>query len=253
MAREARRKSQTGIYHIMLKGIDDRNIFLDEEDKLLFLKKLIAAKDTAEFKLYGYCLMDNHVHLIMEESEEIGTSIKRITVGYVHWHNNKYGRTGHLFQNRFLSEPVETEGYLLAVLRYIHQNPLKAMLVKQLRDYLWSSYNQYIALYNERENHIDGHLIKTHFNSSNEFDKFMNENDNQKFLEYKQVKKYTDAMLRNIINKEFNCDNISNLSIEERKEQIKEIYQSTGASIRQLGRVLGMGKGVIENALKQDR
>lgn len=253
MARQARKKSATGIYHIMLRGIDGREIFLDTEDKKVFLNKLFKAKENVNFKLYGYCLMDNHVHLLMEESEEIGTSIKRITVGYVHWYNNKYARTGHLFQNRYLSEPVESEKYLLAVLRYIHQNPQKAMLVKQAKDYLWSSYIEYLALYNEEETNIDGQLIRSYFNTSNEFEKFMGEYDNQNFLEYKQVKKYTDNMLRNIIKKEFNNYNIPELTIEERNKLIKEIYRKTGVSIRQLGRVLGIGKGVIENALRQDK
>lgn len=248
-----KKKSETGIYHIMLRGIDGRDIFLDKEDKKVFLNKLLKAKENAKFKLYGYCLMDNHVHLLIEESEEIGISIKRITVGYVHWHNNKHGRTGHLLQNRYLSEPVESEKYLLAVLRYIHQNPQKDMLVKQAKDYLWSSYIEYIALYNREETNIDGQLVRSYFNNSNKFEKFMGEYDNQNFLEYKQVKKHTDNMLRNIIKKEFNSDNISGLLIEERNKLINEIYQNTGVSIRQLGRVLGVGKGVIENALKQDK
>jgi len=131
MPRQARKKSATGIYHIMLRGIDGRNIFLDDEDRSKFIEKLLSAKQNANFKLYGYCLMDNHVHLLIEENEEIGTSVKRITVGYVQWHNNKYGRTGHLFQNRYNSEVVETESYLVTVLRYIHQNPVKANIVKE--------------------------------------------------------------------------------------------------------------------------
>ena len=141
MARQSREKSETGIYHVMIRGIDKRNIFLDKEDKIKFLEKLIQAKEAAKFKLYAYCLMDNHVHLLIQESEEIGTSIKRLTVGYVQWHNNKYARTGHLFQNRYMSEVVETEEYLISVLRYIHQNPVKAKMVKNCTNYLWSSYN----------------------------------------------------------------------------------------------------------------
>ena len=92
MARQARKRSITGIYHIMLRGIDKRNIFLDDKDKMIFLQKLLKAKESANFNLYGYCLMDNHLHLLIHESEEIGISIKRITVGYAIWHNNKYGR-----------------------------------------------------------------------------------------------------------------------------------------------------------------
>lgn len=120
MPRQARVRSITGIYHIMLRGIDKRDIFLENEDKLKFLECIERAKAKGNFKVLGYCLMDNHIHMLLKESEEIGTSIKRITVGYVGWHNKKYDRTGHLFQNRYLSEPVTTEEYLLTVLRYIH-------------------------------------------------------------------------------------------------------------------------------------
>jgi len=77
MARTTRKRSETGIYHIMLRGIDRREIFLDDEDRVKFIEKLMRAKETADFDLYGYCLMDKHVHLLIKENEEIGTSIKR--------------------------------------------------------------------------------------------------------------------------------------------------------------------------------
>lgn len=128
----------------MLRGIDKRDIFIDAEDNVKFLQKLLKAKGTVSFKLFGYCLMDNHVHLLIKESEDIGTSIKRITVGYVQWHNRRHERTGHLCQNRYMSEAVEDESYLINVLRYIHQNPVKAGLSKNVEEYKWSSYNEYI-------------------------------------------------------------------------------------------------------------
>lgn len=79
MPRSARQKSITGIYHIMLRGIDKRDIFLENEDKMKFLESINKAKETGKFELYGYCLMDNHIHMLIKESEEIGTSVKRIT------------------------------------------------------------------------------------------------------------------------------------------------------------------------------
>lgn len=89
--------------------------------------------------------MTNHVHMLLKtETEEIGDVVKRITLGYAQYHNVKNGRTGHLFQNRFKSEPVNTDEYFLVVLRYIHQNPIKAGIVKRIEDYRWSSYNAYI-------------------------------------------------------------------------------------------------------------
>lgn len=81
--------------------------------------------------------VDNHVRLLIKEGEEIGESMKRITVGYVQWHNSKYARTGHLFQNRYKSEVVETESYFLSVLRYIHQNLPKANIEKHIDQYFF--------------------------------------------------------------------------------------------------------------------
>jgi len=115
MATQARKRSSTGIYHVMLRDIDRKDIFLDDEDRTKFLESIIKAKQKGKFKIYGYCLMDNHIHMLIKEDEEIGKIIKPITVGYVVWHNKSHERTGHLFQNRYLSEPVETENYFIAV------------------------------------------------------------------------------------------------------------------------------------------
>ena len=252
MARQARKRSETGIYHIMLRGIDKRNTFLDKEDRIKFLEQLFKAKETAEFKLYGYCLMDNHVHLLIQESEEIGTSIKRLTVGYVQWHNNKYARTGHLFQNRYMSEVVETEEYLISVLRYIHQNPVKAKMVKNCTNYLWSSYNEYISVYKEGKPSIDCKLVKSYFIEKESFEEYMNANNKDEHLEYIEVKKHRDEVLKEDLKKEIKTITLKEISMVERNRMIKDIYISTGASIRQLGRVLGIGKNIIEKAIKQD-
>ena len=98
MPREKRRKNETGIYHIMVRGINGQRIFKDYEDKEKFMQAMYKAKEKGKFLLYGYCFMDNHVHLLIKESEEVGTSLKRITVSYDQWYNNKYGRQGHFFR-----------------------------------------------------------------------------------------------------------------------------------------------------------
>jgi REP element-mobilizing transposase RayT len=253
MPRRAREKSSTGIYHVMLRGIDKRNIFLDDEDRMKFIEYIGKARENGGFKVYGYCLMDNHVHILIKEGEEIGESIKRITVGYVGWHNRKYERTGHLFQNRFLSEPVETDAYLLMVLRYIHQNPVKARMVNKAEDYQWSSYKQYYLSYQKQDSFIDGDLIKTYFKTFEDFSNYMNAYNNDECLEHNVIKRYNDNTLKEIIEKEYNIDKLPKLSIEERNEIIKEIYDKTNASIRQLSRIIGLGKTAVEKAIKEDR
>lgn len=145
MPRTAREISATGIYHVMLRGLDKRNIFLKVRDCRKFLHFVEKAKEKSDFLLLGYCVMPNHVHLLLKtETDPVGDIMKRITVGYVQYHNLAHERFGHLFQNRFRSETVEDDQYFKTVLRYIHQNPVKARMVDHPKAYQWSSYVDYM-------------------------------------------------------------------------------------------------------------
>lgn len=252
MPRMNREKSETGIYHVMMRGIDKRCILLDDEDNEQFINSLINAKEAGEFKLYGYCLMKNHIHLLMEENEPIGDSIKRIGVSYVGWHNRKYGRIGPLFQGRFRSEPVNSEGYLLTVLRYIHQNPLKANMVKNLSDYKWSSYNNFIESFKGSSTFIDKELLREYFPNMNSFIRYMNDKETSNCLEIEEKKGYSDNELKNRIT---NCYKINDMSQISNKDEvlatIKMIYEDIDTSIRQLSRVLKIRKSLVEKAIKK--
>lgn len=252
MPRLARVKSITKIYHIMLRGIDKRDIFIEDEDRFKFLDNINNAKKIGNFELYGYCLMDNHVHILIKENEEIGISIKRITVGYVGWHNKKYERVGHLFQNRFLSEPVTTEKYLLTVLRYIHQNPVKANMVQRAQDYAWSSFNDYYLYYNNQNTLINGDLIKFYLNTFEEFNKFMDTDNNDECLENKTIAHINDKNLKELISLEYNVSDLIELPVNEKCKLIKDIYRKKSSSIRQLSRVFGLGKTLVEKAIKNE-
>ncbi len=196
MARGARQKSATGIYHIMVRGIDKRDIFIGEMDYKKFLQYIEKAKKKVDFRVYAYCLMNNHAHLLLKtEGEEIGNIVRRITVGYVQYHNSKNARTGHLFQNRFRSEVVEDDSYFITVLRYIHQNPLKAGIVKDIGAYRWSSYNEYL----KGSNLLDIQFPLSLFKDINDFEKYMKEENKNECLEYKAINKYTDDSLKNYL------------------------------------------------------
>jgi putative transposase len=121
-----------------------------------FIDTLYEKQRKNTFILHAFCLMDNHLHLMVSEgTEDIAKVMKRITVSYVYYFNQKYGRIGHLFQDRFRSEIVEENGYVLALTRYIHQNPLKAGMVQTVGDYQWSSYHSYL------DTGVFGKLIET--------------------------------------------------------------------------------------------
>jgi REP element-mobilizing transposase RayT len=255
MPRFARKKSITGIYHVMVRGIDKRDIFLDNEDKIKLINNLINAKGKGQFELYGYCIMDNHVHLLMKESEseEIGTSIKRITVAYAGWHNKKYERTGHLFYNRFTSEPVEDEKYLLTVIRYIHQNPLKANMVSNIENYNYSSFQQYYNYFNNQPSFIDAELIGYYFKTFEEFCKYMKEKCDDDCMEYKVNNNYNDSTINEILNTKYDMKKLLELPIDEQKLMIHTIYKNEDISIRTLSRITGISKTIIEAAVKKDK
>ncbi|MBR1762631.1 MAG: transposase [Eubacterium sp.] len=146
MARGQRMKSVSGIYHIMMRGNNKQQVFFDAEDYHKFLSVLGICKGICGFKIYAYCLMENHVHLLIQEGEEpLDKVFKRIGVRFVGWFNTKYKRCGNLFQGRFKSIPVNDDEYFITVLRYIHQNPVKAGIAKKCSDYDFSSYNAYFS------------------------------------------------------------------------------------------------------------
>ena len=148
MPRTARKKSKTGIYHIMLRGINRQRIFEDDEDYRRFLNSLKEFKDKCGYEIYGFCLMSNHIHLLIKEgNEDLGIVFRRIGASYVYWYNWKYNRCGHLFQDRYKSETVENDVNLLSVLRYIHQNPVKAGIEKDLKNYPGDTWGRFFYVY----------------------------------------------------------------------------------------------------------
>ena len=155
MPRHSREQSATGIYHVMLRGVNRQSIFEDDGDCIMFislLRNLVQRFDDkgrplpALCTIYAYCLMDNHIHLLVkEQTESISTVIKRIAVSYAYYFNRKYSRNGHLFQDRFKSEPVNDMAYFMTLMRYIHQNPVKAEMVGNIDNYRWSSWHEYAS------------------------------------------------------------------------------------------------------------
>lgn len=155
MPRRARKRSNIGLYHVMLRGINRDSIFHDEMDYSKMLKTLMLVSSPTEHDgqvidegcaIHAYCLMTNHMHLLIEErSESIERTMKRIGVTYVSYYNKKYERLGPLFQGRFRSEPVDDPAYFIKLMAYIHLNPVKACLVSSPADYPWSSWTEYMS------------------------------------------------------------------------------------------------------------
>ena len=157
MPRKARQKSNTCIYHIILRGANRQEIFHDDKDRVRFLETLDKYRNQIEIKIYAWCLMNNHIHIVIQEGkEDLSVTMKRIGVSFVWYYNLKYGTTGHLFQDRYRSENVESDEYLMNVIRYIHHNPVKAGLVKKPLQWKWSSCKAYY----EKETYMINLLYK---------------------------------------------------------------------------------------------
>lgn len=251
MPRTRRLKSETGIYHVILRGINKQMIFEDDEDHEMFLKTLKQYKSQSQYKLLAYCLMGNHVHLLLKtEKEELGQIFRRIGASYVYWYNHKYNRTGHLFQDRYKSEVVETDAYLFAVLRYIHQNPLKAGMVKKLEEYTWSSYAEYLGLTNDQ--YIDKDFVLNLFDENrtkaiDDFKVFNETKTDDECLDIRERKSMSDKEAIKLIKKKYAVASSSELNHFDGKNRTKclKFLLKKGLSERQIARITGISRYVI--------
>ncbi len=243
MSRHARKISESGIYHIMIRGINKQQIFIDEEDYEKFLWVLKDTKEISEYKLYAYCLMDNHIHLLIKVGKEpLQIIFKRIGNRFVYWYNTKYQRVGHLFQDRYKSEVVENEEYFLTVLRYIHQNPLKAGICENISDYKYSSYNEYLStpwLTNTKA------VLK--ILPEEQFVDFHQSFDTQVLLEPEErASNITDTQLY----KKISDSSFFDMSSDAKKAFIIDSYNE-GAPIRQLARLTGLSRKLITKWIEE--
>ena len=145
MPRKPRRLTEAGVYHIVTRGNNRQVLFRERTDFETYLDLIGMMKKECAFDVYHYCLMGNHVHLLIRFVDETGLQkvMQRVNLIYAKRYRKKYRYYGHVFQDRFKSLPIEGDSYLLECGRYIERNPLKAGLVRELRDYPWSSYRYY--------------------------------------------------------------------------------------------------------------
>ena len=145
MARKPRPHSESGYYHLITRGNNKKDLFYEREDFSCYLNLLAQSLSLHGIKLHHYCLMTNHAHLLIhsESPQAISKMMHGLQRSYVLYFRKKYQWTGHLFQGRFKSLPIESESYLLECARYIERNPLRAKMVQGPSDWPYSSYHAY--------------------------------------------------------------------------------------------------------------
>ncbi len=251
MPRCARRKSATDVYHVMLRGINRQDIFADEEDYRKFLNVLKECKKVSDFEIYAFCLMPNHVHLLIKTGEEpLDLIFKRIGSRYVYWYNLKYDRVGHLFQDRYKSEAVEDERYFLTVLRYIIQNPMKAGLEETPGSYPFSSIFGYKG---ENDKITDVEFARKLFRNDEDLLEFLCEKNDHVGMEYGESRcGLTDEEAKAIMTRITGCRSVAEfrgLDKSIRKKSAAK-FRENHMSLGQIARITGMSKATIYRATK---
>ena len=242
MPRTASEKSESNIYHIMLRGINRQQIFLDDEDRLRFLDVVEKCRKISKFRLHAYCLMGNHIHLLLQTVEEpLEQVMKRIGTRYVVWYNSKYSRTGHLFQDRYKSEPVRQDGYFLTVLRYILNNPVKAGICRKPEDYPYSSAADYFT---------GGGMTDTAFAESlighDELMEYLRQPSDDECMDDEPPRINDKAALEIICDIVGIADPAAALkSVSGCPERYIRSLRQAGLSIRQISRLTGLSVGIV--------
>jgi putative transposase len=252
MPRSAREKSSTGIYHVVLRGINKQSIFEDNEDRHYFLERLLTYKETSRYEIYAYCLMSNHIHLLLKEgAEDLSTVFRRIGASYVYWYNKKYNRVGHLFQDRYRSEQVETDEYLLTAMRYIHQNPTKAGIVKEIHEFPWSSFREY----NHKPAICDTKFVFSLFSKDAQealrlWTAFNQQTNTDRCLEYDSGGRFNDIEAAQLIKTIANVEKAGDVKALERlkRNEVIKLLRKKGLSIRQIARLTGLSFSIIRGA-----
>lgn len=168
MPRIARIKSIAGIYHIMVRSISDVDLFKEDEDKNKYLMLIKKYQNIFKFKVYAYCLMTNHSHMIIDCcGADISKIMKSINQCYTAYFNKKYDRHGHLFQDRFKSKLINTDEYLKTVSAYIHNNPADMKKYKnRIHKYKYSSLGVYLQVFSDVFGILDESFILSQYSDN---------------------------------------------------------------------------------------
>lgn len=257
MPRQARKISESGIYHVVFRGVNHCHLFEEHEDFVRFLGIFETVKAGLAFEVPAFCLMSNHAHLLIKERSpgDIIIAMKRLLSPYAFWFNKKYQRSGALLANRYRSECVDSDGYLLTLVRYIHQNPLAAGIVKDLGAYEYSSYRDYAGA---EGGLVDAGLVLGMFASDEAAAKRLfvefNEAEEQRDCSLPERAGKSEGQARAAVIDALGGGQPSALCGLKRQERdaILMGLRRQGFSIRQLERVTGVSRGIIARAAKAD-
>lgn len=247
MPRSARARAESGFYHVIQKGNGGQTLFEDAQDYRAYLDFLSNKSADNGISVLAYCLMSNHVHLLLRDSDgRLSEMMHALTTSYAQHFNKRGGHIGHVFQQRFKSRAIEDDGYLLQALRYIHNNPAKAG-VCPAPEYYWSSYREYVGT----PVVADTAMILELCGGPDGFAAFSAAaDDGPAAYSFGGRERMTDAHAASLA-----AEILDPLPVSELKSADKPLRNAllwdmrrAGISVRQIARMTGIGKNIIERA-----
>lgn len=247
MPRVCRQVSESGIYHVMLRGNARQLLFESEADMNAFLGMLDAVLERYDLDLLAWCLMDNHVHLVLEDPKgSLSIAMKSLEVRYARRFNGFADRVGHVFQDRFLSKPIDTDAYLLESVRYVHNNSRDIGV--DPADYRWSSYAEYVGSATRTNTERVLELI----GGPERFPEFCDERVAAGY-EVAAFRRADEAAVIRAARELLGLDDlqvIKTLPKSERNHHLVRLREELRLSIRALERLTGIGRGTIYYVLR---
>ena len=259
MVRVARLVSDSGYYHVMARGNNKEMIFKSPSEKEYYLEELEQVIEEGSLKLLSYCIMDNHIHLLINsDTDAMADVFRKINLKFALRYNKKYNQVGHVFQGRYKSEVIDTDQYLLSALRYIHNNPVKAGIVSNAENYRWSSYIDYLNSNSSLLDSNEKEMIMDMFGGSiDQLQGFHLKDDMLEFLEVKEDLEREREMKGRKILKDY-CDKYKVKDIKELNnnqglidEVVIDLLQLSKLSHRRVADLLGINRGLVHNIAKR--
>ncbi|WP_337370759.1 transposase [Parolsenella catena] len=249
MARGPRAISNSGYYHVMLRGAGRQLLFENDVDRRTFLRYLTEAIAGTKTSLIAWCLMDNHVHLLLcDPQNSLAGLMHSVSTRFALYFNGKSGHVGPVFQGRFKSKAIETNEYLLQAVRYIHDNPCELGVSRD--SYQWSSYSEYVG-----DSRItDVAPVLELIGGKESFVGFSAAGRDDSYTPYESGR-LSESEISRVLRRELKDRGIDVGAIKAlhptRRDQIFRRLHRCGLSVRQIERVTGVGRKAITRAVRQ--
>ena len=246
-----RTESESGFYHVTARGSGKQLIFEDRADRLQFLSIMSDLLSAETIELHAWCLMGNHVHLLVRSEIKELSHFMRILLGrYARYFNERHGRVGHLFQERFKSKPVEDDAHLVECVLYIHLNPDKAG-IDSFNNYEWSSYKEHLGQLRYCSNNFVEQLFDGHENYERSHRAALadlsSRDEEELIVRHHAV---PDSEILGIGSSVVSPTPLADVKAlpKEQRDGLLRALKANGLSARQIERITGISKSVVARA-----